>query len=155
MRVRDIMTTDVKVCGPETDLAAVAQIMWDNDCGIVPVTTESGRVLGLLTDRDICIAAATRHSSPAELRAGDALSQDVHTCAPGDDISTALGTMSRHQVRRLPVLDADDTLCGLLSLNDVLLYAGRRGGADISDEEVVQAMKAVGAHRAHSAAASV
>ena len=70
MRVKELMTSDVKTCSLDTNLAAAAKIMWDSDCGAVPVTDERGRVVGVITDRDICIAAATRPRARERSRCG-------------------------------------------------------------------------------------
>src|SRR5262245_11710178 len=71
MKVKDLMTTDVKRCSPETNLAAAAKIMWEGDCGAVPVTDERDHVVGVITDRDICIAAATRPRTEGEIPVKD------------------------------------------------------------------------------------
>src|SRR5215510_12784995 len=81
--VSEIMTSKVKSCGADTDLAAVAKTMWDCDCGVVPVIDETQRVIGMITDRDICIAAATRSEAPSHLRAREVMTRGaVHACAP-------------------------------------------------------------------------
>ena len=69
MKVKDLMTTEVKRCSPETNLAAAARIMWEGDCGVIPVTDEYDHVVGVITDRDICIAAATRPRTEGEIPA--------------------------------------------------------------------------------------
>src|ERR1700758_852261 len=123
MTVEDIMTTDVKSCGADTDLATTAKIMWDGDCGIVPVVDEAQRVIGLITDRDVCIAAATRSLAPANIRVREVMSGNVFACFEDDDVRAALKTMRERRVRRLPVLDAENRLAGILSMNDVVARA--------------------------------
>src|ERR1700752_2419423 len=102
MKVKDIMTSDVKYCSLDTNLAAAAKIMWEDDCGAVPVTDDRGKVVGVITDRDICIASATRSRTEGEIPVQDVVSQTLHACAPGDDVRTAMDIMKKQQVRRLP-----------------------------------------------------
>jgi len=82
MKVRDVMTADVQACQPATDLAAVTKVMWDHDCGFVPVVDRAGTVVGAITDRDICIAAATRGLPPAQIAAFQVMSSPVRACLP-------------------------------------------------------------------------
>ena len=84
MRVRELQTSDVKTVRPDTDLAAVAKLMWDGDCGAVPVVTDDREVVGMITDRDICIATATRSKAPAEIRASEVIGNNngVHAVKP-------------------------------------------------------------------------
>ena len=105
MTARDFMTSDVTSCGPDMDLATVAKTMWDCDCGAVPVVNEERKVIGMITDRDICIAAATRSTAPADIRVRDVMTGRVYTCGVEDDVRTVLKTMGERRVRRLPVLD--------------------------------------------------
>lgn len=102
MLVKDVMTTDVKCCNADRDLTTAAGIMWDCDCGIVPVRSEaSGELVGVLTDRDIAIAAATRRMGPQNIRAADVVSGHLYTCSPNDDIREAMKTMRDWRMRRL------------------------------------------------------
>lgn len=121
MKVRDVMTTAVVACRREDDLGRATQLMWEHNCGIVPVLDEAHVVVGVITDRDICIASATRHVPPGTLLVGDVMSQPVHACLAGDPIESALGMMRRFRVHRLPVVEADGHLTGILSLDDVVL----------------------------------
>ena len=150
MKVQDIFTRDAKSCRPETNLSAAASIMWDNDCGIVPVTDAGGKVIGVLTDRDICMAAATQNRRASEIRVSEIMSGRLSTCGPDDDVRSALKTLRTAQVRRLPVVDAEGRLQGLLSLNDVVLAVrdgkGTRPGEPTS-EDVTLTLKAICAHR--------
>jgi CBS domain-containing protein len=146
MKVKEIMTSDVKCCTPETNLAAVAKIMWEDDCGVVPITDNQGKVIGVITDRDICIAAATRSRPEGEIPVAEVISTTVHACAAGDDVRATLATMKRQQVRRLPVLGTDGHLVGIVSINDIARQAGRRDiGADISAQEVLETFTSIGA----------
>src|SRR6266508_433936 len=135
MIVKDLAAFDVKSCNADTDLATAAKIMWDCDCGIVPVVNEERKVIGMITDRDICIAAATRAARPADILVRDVMSRDVVACGVGDDVRVALRTMKKERVRRLPVLDGQERLAGIISMNDLVMRAGCRTGADVPGEE--------------------
>jgi CBS domain-containing protein len=153
MILHDLLTSSVKSCSPDTDLAAAAKMMWDGDCGAVPVVDEDRHVVGMITDRDICIAAATRATAPSNIRARDVMSTDVHTCRSDDDVRSALKTMKEQRVRRLPVVDEQQRLVGIVSLNDLVAHAECRKGADVPGEEFLETMKAIGTHAAATIAA--
>ena len=123
MRVLDIMRREVMVCTPESTLASAGRHMAEADCGVLPVVDEASRVVGMLTDRDVCITLALRDRRPSEVTVRQAMSGDVYSCRVGDDIREALATMRQRRVRRLPVVDADRHLAGILSLDDVVLEA--------------------------------
>ena len=152
MKVHEVATPNAKWCDPNTDLAAAAKIMWDDDCGAVPVLDEQRRVVGMVTDRDICIAAATRATSPSNIRVGEIMSQRVHACHPHDEVRSALRAMGEQRVRRLPIVDEQERLVGIISLNDLVLHAGSRKDSGIQGDEFIDAMKAICAHRAVIAA---
>ena len=145
MRVRDVMTADVEACRPQTDAAAVAKMMWDRDCGFIPVIDQAGMLRGVVTDRDICIASATRRLLPEYMTASQLMTYPVHACGPDDDVSDALTAMKRFKVRRLPVISEAGTLVGVLSLNDIVLAAGRHAGPGAN--EIVAALAAICAPR--------
>jgi CBS domain-containing protein len=154
MNVNELMTSDVSACGPDTDLASVARIMWDCDCGIVPVVNEERKVLGVITDRDICIATATRAVAPSQLHARDVMSGgELYSCAPGDDAREALDTMKQYRVRRLPVLDESGRLAGIISLNDLVMRAECRTGAAVPGEQFLETLKSICAHSTETVSA--
>jgi CBS domain-containing protein len=99
MKVEDIMTRDVRSCTPETNLSAATSIMWETDCGILPIVADTGNVVGVITDRDIAIALGSRNQPAAELTVGAILSGQVLTCRPSDDLHEALEKMRE---RRAP-----------------------------------------------------
>lgn len=154
MRVKDLMSANVKSCSEDTDLATAAKMMWDGDCGLVPVLNDERHITGVITDRDICIAAATRSMSPAEIRARDVMARDVATCAHDADVRTALTMLKERRVRRLPVVDEDDRLVGVISMNDLVNRAECRRGAEVSGEELLDTLKAIGSHASAAAAAT-
>jgi CBS domain-containing protein len=143
MRVKDIMTREPKTCTPDTTLAATANLMWEGDCGILPVV-DDGELVGVVTDRDMYIALATRNARAAQLRVGAVATKTVATCAPEDDVHAALTTMKHARVRRLPVVGFGNTLLGILSLNDIVAAAGADTG--VRGDEVVDTLKAICAH---------
>jgi CBS-domain-containing membrane protein len=96
----------------------------------------------MITDRDICIATATRSAIPSEIRVRDVMSGGgLHSCAAEDDVRTALGTMRKHRVRRLPVLDQQGRLTGIISMNDLVMRAECRKGADVPGEEFLETLQ--------------
>jgi CBS domain-containing protein len=135
------------------DLAAVAKIMWDCDCGTVPVVTEELKVIGMITDRDICIAAATRSTAPGNIRVRDVMVGQVYTCFLEDDVRTVLKAMRARRVRRLPVLDQQQRLVGIISTNDLVARAECRPGADVPGEEFLATLKSICRHSAAAVAA--
>jgi CBS domain-containing protein len=125
MNVAQLMTSDVKSCPPEDTLTRAAQIMWDNDCGCVPVVDDESRVVGIITDRDLAMAAYTQGRPLSQISVKDAMAHVVHCCRPDDPISVAERIMRVNQIRRLPVTDEQDHLVGILSLNDLAREAAR------------------------------
>jgi len=149
MKVQDLMTYNVQTCSPETNLAAVASMMWENDCGVLPVVDEQAKPVGILTDRDIAIPLGTRNQQASEIQAADVMSHTLHSVVPSDDIHTALKLMRRERVHRLPVLDDKGNVAGMLSLNDVALEAHPIGtkAPGLNYEDVVGTLKALCEHR--------
>lgn len=143
MKVRDVMTTEVGYCQADAPLTQAAEIMWQRDCGIVPVTDENQRVVGTITDRDICFATVTKNRLPSEIKISEVISQnEVQTCAPGDAVEDALKTMKRRQLRRLPVVNKDGVLVGILSLADIIRSAGK-GKDAVPRKKLLAALKEI------------
>lgn len=154
MQVQEIMTSDVQCCTPETDLATAAAMMWNHDCGALPVVAD-GQLAGMITDRDICIAVGTRDRLPRELTVRDAEATEITSCKPTDDVHHAMELMRSAKVRRLPVVDDSGAVQGLLSINDIALRVNRTHGDDLSYEQVLNTIKAVSEHRPQHQAARV
>jgi len=149
MNTEEIMTRNVKCCRPETNLAQAATLMWDNDCGALPVVDDENKVMGMITDRDIAIAAATKGRLATDISVGEVMSGNVYACALSEDINSALKTMRREKVRRLPVVGKDGKVAGILSINDIVLQAEQTKGRqspEISYEDVMSTFKAVCEH---------
>jgi CBS domain-containing protein len=143
MKIKDIMTAEPRTCSLGTNLAAAAALMLDGDCGILPVV-EGGTLVGVVTDRDLFIALATRNTRASDTAVGDVVHTPVHTCGPDDDVHVALATMKRHRVRRLPVEGFGGTVMGIVSMNDILLAAGP--SRPVREVEVVDTFQAICAH---------
>ena len=125
-------------------------IMWRKDCGFVPVIERDARKLvGVITDRDICMATATQRRDPYSLRVGDVMSKKLFTCSPADDARVALRIMKEGQVRRLPVVDPKGILQGVISFNDLALVAQRTGrpGEGLTYADTMEALQAISKHR--------
>jgi CBS domain-containing protein len=143
MKVKEIMTADVVTCTPATTVADAAHLMWDADCGILPVV-DAGRLVGVVTDRDMYIALATRNARPAQLDVDAVATKNVVTCGPEDDVQAALAAMKQARVRRLPVVGFGGIVLGMLSMNDILLAAG--SDKPVHNEEVVDTLRAICGH---------
>jgi CBS domain-containing protein len=156
MKVAQMMTRDVQSCTPETNLAAAAMQMWNGDCGALPVVDDDGRLLGMITDRDICIAAATNHKDIARIKVGEVTTGEVQSCAPETSVRDALKIFEQARVRRLPVVDEDNKLQGILSISDIVLHTGEgrdTKATDISYADVAKTFKAICAPHAKAAGA--
>jgi CBS domain-containing protein len=125
MKVEKLMSKDVRWCSPDQSLRDAAGLMWERDCGCVPIVDE-GRVVGMITDRDICIAALFQGRPLAEIPINQSMSRDILACRADDEVGSAEATMQRAQVRRLPVTDGIGRLVGILSLNDIAREAARQ-----------------------------
>ena len=140
MKVQDVMTKEVSYCDPETNAAVAAELMWTRNCGALPVVEDGGHVAGIVTDRDLFIALGTNNRNAGDLPVGALMKKELCTCAPEDDIRTALKVMAQHQVQRLPVVDTTGALKGILSVDDIVL---RADAEELSNEDVLMAIKAI------------
>lgn len=149
MVVDELMTRDVHTCRPHDSLAEVAGTLWDHDCGCAPVVDAEGRVVAMITDRDICMAAYTRGLPLGAMRVASAASRGVIAAHKGQDVEAAELLMRKHRVRRLPVVDAMGKPVGILSLNDLARRSHqadhRHGG--LSAESIVSTLATVGERR--------
>jgi CBS domain-containing protein len=143
VKVKDIMTTNVRKCFISDSLATAAQLMWDHDCGCVPVLNEHAQLVGMLTDRDICMAAFFQGVPISGVKVSALMSRQLFDCTSDDDLSVAEKIMRDKKVRRLPVLNEEGRLVGLLSLSDIARGADEeyaRGAANryVTDAEVAR-----------------
>jgi CBS domain-containing protein len=156
MKAKDVMTPNVQTCMPETSLATAAMMMWEGDCGVLPVVNVSDKVVGMITDRDICMGAATKHRDPSTIAVSEVISGDTYSCKADDDVRAALTTMKEKRVRRLPVIDEEGNLKGILSMNDVVLRARENGKKlDLSYADVIKTFQGLCAHRVPQTASAV
>jgi CBS domain-containing protein len=123
MKVRDVMTKEVVSCQKGADIGTAARLMLQRGIGTVPVLDTHGRVAGVLTDRDIAIAAGTRQRNASHIGVHEAMSPKVRSCFVEDDLGAALKQMGDAHVRRLPVLDEQSHLAGILSIDDIAARA--------------------------------
>lgn len=156
MKVRDLMAHEVVTCGPTDSLNVAARLMWERDCGCVPVVGRDNLAVGIVTDRDICMGAYTQGRSLHLIEVRDVMGSPVVSCEPGDDLITAENLMRDNRVRRLLVCDGDGKLVGVISLSDIALEAERERREDsgrlIRSTEVAQILAAVSQTRAHAVA---
>lgn len=146
MKISQVMKQGVSSCTANDSLNSAAQIMWDRDCGCVPVSDADGRLVGIITDRDIAMAAYLQGGPLRSLPVAGAMATPVLTCHPEDPIARAEAIMREHQVRRLPVVDAENHLVGMLSLNDIAAEASHeldRKKKEVSFSEVGATLEAV------------
>ena len=146
MKIQDVMTADVRCCRPDDNLADVVRNMWEADCGAMPVISQDGRVIGMITDRDICVAIGTKGRTADRIAVREVAHDHIHTCRPQDDTTAALKTMQMEKVRRLPVIDDDGRLRGMLSLNDIVTHTGAA-----TTTQVMNALTSICEHRLPSA----
>jgi CBS domain-containing protein len=154
MRVKDLMTSTVHICHERDMLDRPAQIMWDHDCGVVPVVNDDGRVVGMITDRDICMAAHFRGRPITAIQVGTVMSRELCACQPDDQVLDAERLMSSRQVHRLPILNTDGSLAGLLSISDIARRRPRQGGEGARQRtgwnaEIIETMAAIWEPRHH------
>jgi CBS domain-containing protein len=148
MKVEQLMTKTVATCRTGDTLSDAARIMWEHDCGVVPIVEndESLRVVGMLTDRDVCMAAYTKGSPLAQIRVRDVMSTAIRSCRSGVDVAEAEGLMRQAQLHRLPVVDDADQLLGVISLADIAREAAREVGSrrqEVSIAEVGETIAAI------------
>jgi CBS domain-containing protein len=125
MKIEALMTADVGYCRAEDTLEVPAAIMWEGDCGCVPVVDDERHVIGIVTDRDMSMAAFLHGKPLHDLAVGRVMSKSVITCLPTASVEHAEQLMQLAQVRRLPIVDDHERLVGILSLNDIALAAER------------------------------
>lgn len=151
MKVMQLMARNVRSCKPTDSLHRAAQLMWESDCGSTPIVNDEGEVIGFLTDRDICMAAYTQSKPLADIAVSSAMSREVFSCRPEDNLSAAEKLMEEKQIRRLPVIDTFGKLVGIISLNDIALEAKREQEAgrpsEITESEIGEVLGAICQHR--------
>jgi CBS domain-containing protein len=151
-KVKDLMTHPVHSCGIHDAAVTPASLMWEHDCGVVPVVDDDGRLVGVVTDRDICMAAYLQGRPLADIPIASFMAPHVATCRPDDEVVWAEHVMSLRQVHRLPVVDHGGRPVGMISLGDLARVAPRaptrRHWGDFGDE-LLETMAAISQPRMH------
>lgn len=148
MHVQQLMTQQVHCCSPADTLEQIARSMWNNDCGALPVCSSNGvtRVVGMITDRDIAMCALFQGKPLHELHVSEAMAQDVRTCNPTDSLADVERIMREGKIRRLPVIDDEGGVVGMISLADLAQEAMRERNTrtkEITDGEVSDTLAAI------------
>ena len=117
-----LMQPNVRTCSPRDSLEHAARLLWEGDCGALPVVDDAGKTTAMITDRDICMAVYTQDRAPRECRVESAMSKPVYFCSPEDSIQRIAEIMSEHQVRRVPVVSPDGRLLGIVTLADLAKF---------------------------------
>lgn len=145
MKVRELMTSDVSSCQKQSTLTQIVTIMWQRDCGVVPVVDEHHKIVGIVTDRDICVAVATQNRLASDIMAGEIIYGAVKSCSPSDDVDDALKIMRKHQLRRLPVTDSEGTLLGIVSISDFLRHT--KGKDKVPAKKLLKTLREISSFR--------
>ena len=140
MTARDIMTAPVRSVTAQSSVREAAKIMKEENVGIIPVVDEDRKLVGVVTDRDLVVRLLAGDRSTDNIKLQELMSDDVEAVTPEEEIREVLELMGRRQVRRIPVVDQDDSLIGIISLGDI---ANR---ADY-DEELQDALEQISARR--------
>ena len=120
MKVQDVMSVEIGFISPADNLALVADVMRQKDCGSVPIVNAENRIVGMITDRDICIAVGTQDCKASEIKAEEFCSGDVIVCDADEKIKDALKKMRVNKIKRLPVTSQSGELVGIISVSDIL-----------------------------------
>jgi len=153
MQIREVMTDRVQQFGPEANLAAVIEIMGNNDCDELLIV-EDGRLVGVVTQRDICLALGTRNCAARDVVVRDVGITVVQTCDPGDDIYVAMDFMRTTRVRIVPVVDKKGMLQGSVTLSDLVHRIEREPGATLW-EKLVETLTVIGGYPIGKLAAEI
>ena len=154
MKVKKVMTPNVQAIWLTESLADAAKLMWENDCGVLPIIKDGRKVIGMITDRDICMAMAMRDTNPSRVSVEEVMTGQVYSINSEDNIDQALQTMREHKIRRLPVVNAEGELEGILSMNDLALNAKVAKAGSISYADVVKTYQAICEHQLPAAEAA-
>jgi CBS domain-containing protein len=151
MYVNELMTTQLKTCRPDSSLDDIARMMWDGDCGAIPVVTQDNKPVGIITDRDVAMAAMLQHRPLWDIRAAEVIGgQSLCCCNQQESVESCLQKMEQQKVRRVLITDETDALCGILSMGDALAFTKGKGTAKAREKvdvgNVIGMLKKVSAH---------
>jgi CBS domain-containing protein len=134
MKVSQLMSRGAVCCPSTSNLSEPARLMWDKDVGFVPIVDPvSGALEGVVTDRDICMAALTKGRPLHEIPVGDVMQKNVHFCSESDHVARVESIMRDHKLRRVPVVDASQRVVGVVALNDLARHADTTAGKGMRD----------------------
>ncbi|MCU0866070.1 MAG: CBS domain-containing protein [Planctomycetes bacterium] len=154
MNVKEVMSQQVRSVRMTERADAAARILWEHDCGIVPVVDANNVLVGVVTDRDLCMASYTQGRPLAEIAVTAVMARAVRSCKPDETLAAAMAAMQQAQVHRLPVVDARGLVIGMLSVNDLIRLAQARPAA-LDAGAVLKTLAAIGAPRQAAAPAVV
>ena len=140
MKCAEIMTMNPKMCVPEDNVTVAVGLMWDFDCGVVPVVKdlESKELVGIVTDRDIAMHVVKHaYTHPGEVKVNDCMSFNVISCQSEDPIESALSAMGAYRIRRIPIVDLNGSCVGIISLSDLLTHA------EGMEQDIISIMKQI------------
>ncbi len=144
--VGDICTRSPRVTTPEATLAQAAKVMWDGDCGMVPVIDGARKVIGVISDRDIALAVAMRGAKAHEAKVKESMNARVVSCRADEPVGAALSRLAKFQLRRLPVVNAEGIIEGVFSMADAIRNSGRfmgEKGQDLTGDNVIRVLQAI------------
>jgi CBS domain-containing protein len=150
MEISSLVHKTITSCTNRDSLQDVANLMWRHDIGALPVLDADGCVVGMITDRDVCMAAFLQGAPLRSIAVSTAMAKEVVTCKPTDDIRRVIDKMSERQIRRLPVVDDQQRLLGIISLNDIARAAS---AGKLAPADVVRTLAAISAPRGLASAA--
>jgi CBS domain-containing protein len=134
MTVVSVMTPNPACCTATTPLRDVARMMLEHDCGQIPVVDESQRPIGVVTDRDIAVRVVAEGRNSNDATAADAMSMPVRTVTTETSVADCVCVMEADQIRRVPVVDADGKLAGIVSIADLALSGKQEATAEVVKE---------------------
>jgi CBS domain-containing protein len=150
MNVQSLMTKNPKCCRAEESLRTAAYLMWECDIGSIPVVDQDHRVVGMITDRDICMAGYFQDRPLSDIQVRQAMASQIVACRPEDDVKTAERLMRDNQIRRLPIIDREGHLMGVVSVNDLARKAAsdrHLSSPQVGETGVVATMAAIASPR--------
>ena len=119
MTCAEVMTPSPTACQPQHTAVDAAELMRREDCGLVPVTSENGKLIGVLTDRDIVLKVVAEGRDPRNTAVTEVMTTDLVTCLPQETIETVMEQMATRQVRRIPIVERDGSLVGIVAQADI------------------------------------
>ena len=140
---RRVMTAALETCSPADTLNEAAQIMWEEDCGAVPVIDATGRLVGMITDRDVAMACYTQGSSPTQASVFSSMSKATYCARPEALLAEIIGLMAKHRVRRIPITSEAGTLLGLVALADLFCHLPEKRENSALEAALVDALVAI------------